>query len=72
MSFLTLFFIVVDVPPVLVHQRPCHATRSSRMLEMTYHVQTTEHDPIDEGHDRDTHDDDTLIIFIKKKKQKNK
>jgi hypothetical protein len=61
----------VDVP-LVVHQHPCLATRSSRMLEMTHHLPAAEHDPIVEGQDRDERDDDTLISFIKKKKQKNK
>jgi hypothetical protein len=65
------FVIVVDVPPV-VHQCPRPATRSSRMLEMTHHLLATEQDPIVEGWDRDEHDDDTLISFIKNKKQKKK
>ena len=66
---LTLFVIVVDAPPI-VHQRSCPSTRSIIMLEMTHHLPTTENYPIVEGQDRHELDGNTLISFIKKKKQK--
>jgi hypothetical protein len=55
-----------------VHQCPCPATRSSTMLEMTHHLPVVEHGPIVEGRDQDECDDDLLMNFIKKKKQKKK
>jgi hypothetical protein len=65
-----LFVIVVDAP--VVHQHPHPATRSSTMLEMTHHLPAPEEGPIVEGQDQDECDDDLLMNFIKKKKQKNK
>jgi hypothetical protein len=65
-----LFVIVVDAP--IVHQCPRPATRSSTNLEMTHYHSATEQGPIVEGQDQEECDDDLLMNFIKKKKQKNK
>ena len=66
-----MFFVIVVDSPV-VHQHPCIATRNSRMLQMTHHLSAAKHDPIAEGQNRDEHDDNILMSFIKTKKQKKK
>jgi len=66
---LTLFFIVFNAP--VVHQRACHTTRSSKILEMMHHHPTPEEGLVDEG-DQDECNDNLLMNYIENKKWKNK